>query len=151
MLKQKLKKVPNWKGPGPDGVQGYWLKNFTCLHERITFQLDEFLQQGNVPDWMTTRRILLCLKDPEKGSIVSNFGPITCLPLMWMLVTGVLAEELYHHLDENLLLPVEQKGGRKGSRGTKDQLLIDKMVIKNCRRRLTGLGVAWWITRKLMI
>ena len=142
-LKQKLKKMPNWKGPGPDGVQGYWLKNFTYLHERITFQLDECLQQGNVPDWMTTGRTLLCLKDPKQGSLVSNFRPMTCLPLMWKLLTGVLAEELYRHLDENQLLPVEQKGGRKGSRGTKDQLLIDKMVIKNCKRRLTGLGVAW--------
>ena len=62
---------------------------------------------------------------------------------MWKLLTGVLAEELYCHLDENQLLPVEQKGGKKGSRGTEDKLLIDKMVIKNCKRRLTGLGVAW--------
>ena len=25
LVKQKLKKMPNWKSPGPDGVQGYWL------------------------------------------------------------------------------------------------------------------------------
>ena len=108
LLKQKIKKMPNWKGPGPDGVQGYWLKNLTCLHEQITFQLDECLQQGTVPDWMTTGRTLLCLKDPKQGCLVSNFRPITCLPLMWKLLTGVLAEELYHPLDENQLLPVEQ-------------------------------------------
>ena len=29
--KQQLKKVSNWKGPGPDGVQGFWLKNFKAL------------------------------------------------------------------------------------------------------------------------
>ena len=46
LVKQKLKKMPNWKGPGPDGVQGYWLNNLTYLHERITFQLYECLQQG---------------------------------------------------------------------------------------------------------
>ena len=143
LLKQKLKKMPNWKGPGPDGVQGYWLKNFIYLHERITFQLDECLQQGYAPDWMNTGRTFLCLKDPEQGSLVSNFRQITCLPLIRKLLTGVLAEEIYRHLDENQLLSVEQKGGRKGSRGTKDQLLIDKMVIKNCKRRLTGLGAAW--------
>ena len=40
-------------------------------------------------------------------------------------------------------LPDEQKGGRRKSRGTKDQLLIDKMIIRNCKRRLTGLGKAW--------
>ena len=101
------------------------------------------MQQGNAPDWMTTGRTLLCLKDPKQGSLVSNFRPIACLLLMWKLLKGVLAEELYHHLDENKLMPVEQTSGRKGSRGTKDQLLIEKMVIQYCKRRLTGLGVAW--------
>ena len=26
MIKEKVKKIPNWKSPGPDGVQGYWFK-----------------------------------------------------------------------------------------------------------------------------
>ena len=44
---------------------------------------------------------------------------------MWKLMTDILADELYTHLEEKALLPCEQKGGIKGSRGTKDQLLID--------------------------
>ena len=79
---------------------------------------------------------------------MSNFRPITCLPLLWKLLTAVLADELYRHLDENNLLPWEQKGCRKGSRGTKDLLLIDKMIVKNCKRRLTSLGVEWIDYRK---
>ena len=63
-------------------------------------------------------------------------------------MTAVLAEELYKHLEEKSLLPWEQKGCRKGSRGTKDQLLIDKMIVKKCKRRLTSLGVAWIDYRK---
>ena len=34
-VKEQPKKVPNWKDPGQDCVQGYWLKNFRSLHERI--------------------------------------------------------------------------------------------------------------------
>ena len=37
----KVRKIPNWKSPGPDGVQGYWLKNLTSLHQRIASQLNE--------------------------------------------------------------------------------------------------------------
>ena len=48
-VRAKLKKVPNWKSPGPDGVQGFWLKNLTSLHKRIASQLDECLQSGSVP------------------------------------------------------------------------------------------------------
>ena len=34
-LKKILGRMPNWKSPGPDLVQGFWLKNFSGLHERI--------------------------------------------------------------------------------------------------------------------
>ena len=26
---RQCKKMPNWKGPGKDGVQGYWIKNLS--------------------------------------------------------------------------------------------------------------------------
>ena len=33
MVKIQCGKMPNWKAPGKDGVQGYWLKKFTSLHQ----------------------------------------------------------------------------------------------------------------------
>ena len=62
---------------------------------------------------------------------------------MWNVFVGVMEKERYKHLEENNLLPDEQKGCRRRSRGTKDQLLIDKMVIRNCTRRQIGLGMVW--------
>ena len=29
---------------------------------------------------------------------------------MWKLITGIVADEIYNHLEENDLLPEEQKG-----------------------------------------
>ena len=78
------------------------------------------------------------MKDKDQGSLVTNFRPITCLSLMWKLLTGILADEMYNYLEEKDLLPDEQKGCRRGGRGTKDQLLIDKMIVKNCKRRQLG-------------
>src|SRR6185436_15423074 len=40
-------------------------------------------------------------------------------------------------------LPERTKGNRRKSRGTKDQLLIDKMIMQNCKWRKTNLHVAW--------
>ena len=97
---------------------------------------------------MITGKILLCIKEIQNGNLVSNFGPIICLPLIWKLLTGILAEELYEHLEKTNSLPWEQKRCRKRSRGTKDQLLIDKMIVKDCKRRLTSLAVAWIDYRK---
>ena len=40
-LKEILGMMPNWKSPGPNFVQGFWLKNFSSLHESIRLQLKE--------------------------------------------------------------------------------------------------------------
>ena len=143
-VKKQLKKVPNWKSPGPDGVQGYWIKNLNTLHSRIANQLNDLIRnRRDVPEWMTKGRTVLCQKDPAKGSDVGNFRPISCLPLMWKLMTAIISEEMYSYLDNNGLLANEQKGCRKKSRGTKDQLIIDKCIMKDCKRRHKNLSMAW--------
>ena len=142
-VRKCIRKIANWKSQGPEGVQGYWIKNFTSLQKQITKQLDDCLQLNSVSAWLTTGRTVLIVKNKELGSIATNFRPTTCLPLIWKLLTGILADELYQHLESKELLPEEQKGCRRDARGTKDQLLIDKTILKNCRRRLTGLGMAW--------
>ena len=97
---------------------------------------------------MTTGRTALIQKDQEKGNVASNYRPITCLPVMWKLLTGIISEELYTYLEETNTLPKEQKGCRRKSRGTKDHLLVDKMVMRNCKRRKTNLSMAWIDYRK---
>ena len=104
--------------------QGFWLKNFS-LHERVRLQLKECLDSGFVPSWLTRGRTSLLQKGKSKGNVASNYRPITCLALMWKLLTGVTADQMYAHFDHEKLLPEEQKGYRKVSRGTNDLLYID--------------------------
>ena len=52
-LKKILGRMPNWKSPGPDLVQGFWLKNFSSLHERVRLQLKECFDSGFLPSWLT--------------------------------------------------------------------------------------------------
>ena len=113
------------------------------MHSRLQECLQYCICQGNVPEWMVRGRTVLKQKDKAKGAQASNYRPIACLPMMWKLLKGVMGEKLYHHLERNGLLTDEQKGCRKGSRKTKDQLLVDEAILKNCRRRLTNLSMAW--------
>ena len=34
-LRKIFGKMSNWKSPGPNLVQGFWLENFSSLHGRI--------------------------------------------------------------------------------------------------------------------
>ena len=55
---------------------------------------------------------------------------------MWKLSTGVIAEEM-HNFEQEKTNSEEQEGCRRGSRGTNNQLLIDKTVVKDCKKRNT--------------
>ncbi|XP_068720811.1 uncharacterized protein [Montipora capricornis] len=133
--------MANWKASGPDLFQGFWFKKLSGLHSRLQECLEDCICQGNVPEWMVRGRTALIQKDTAKGQQLPPYS--ACLPMMWKLLTGVMREKLYHHLERNGLLTDEEKGCRKGSRGTKDQLLVDKVILKNCQRRLTNLSMAW--------
>ena len=69
-----------------------------------------------MPSWLTTGKTSLLQKDMSKGNVASNHRPITCLPLMWKSLTGVISDQIYAHLDQEKLLQEEQKECR-GIRG----------------------------------
>ena len=70
-------------------------------------QLKECLASGFVPSWLIRGRTSLLQKDKSKGNGASNYGPITCLPSMWKLLTGVIADQIYVHLDQEKFLQEE--------------------------------------------
>ena len=63
-----------------------------------------------MPGRLTIGRTSLLQKDKSKRNVASVYRPITCLPLMWKLFTGVIADQIYAHLHQEKLLSEEQKG-----------------------------------------
>ena len=107
----------------------------------VTFK--ECLDSGFAPSWFTRGRTALLQKDKSKGNIASNSRPVTCLPLMWKLLSGVIADQIFGNLDQQKLLPEQQKGCRKRSRGTNDLLYTDKAVIREVKSSKKNLVMAW--------
>ena len=81
-------------------------------------------------------------KDKSTGNLASNYRPITCLLFMWKLLAGVITDQIYTHLDQGKLLLEEQKGRKKGSRGTNDLLYIDRSVFKEVKSTNKNLAMA---------
>ena len=122
------------------------LKKAIIIHSQLKQHLQELVNAGAVPTWMTEVGTVLIMI--VKGTAVGNYRPIACLPLMWKLLTSIFSEAIYGHLSCLEIMPNEQKLCRKNSRGTKDQPLIDKAILKNFRRTLTNLSIAWMNYRK---
>ena len=72
-VRNQLKRILNWKAPGPDEVHGYWLKTFRSLHQRMAEELQHCINNHQAPEWMTTGRTALVQKD-----VASNYRPIAC-------------------------------------------------------------------------
>ena len=75
--------------------------------------------------------------------MATNYRPITCLSTTWKLLTSIISNAIYDHLSDKGLIPWEQKGCKRKSRGTKDQLLIDKMIMKHAKRKQRNLRMTW--------
>ena len=99
------------------------------------------------PGWLTHGRTTLLPKSTETNK-PNKYRPICCLATTYKWLTGILAEAIYDHLETGEYLEEEQKGCIKSKMGTKDQLLINKTVLEDCKRRQRNLNMAWIDYRK---
>ena len=143
LLKTALKRISNWKATGHDGIHGFWFKKFTFLHGRLALEMKRCLQDAQVPEWMTKGKTTLIQKDPSKGTAPNNYRPITCLPIMWKILTAQIREKIYYSLTSRGLFPDEEKGYRKGSRDTEELLYIDQHTLNESKARRKNLAMAW--------
>lgn len=57
--------MQTWKTPGPDVVQGFWLKKMTNLHDQLAKHLQACLNTGIVRLWITKGRTVLIMKESQ--------------------------------------------------------------------------------------
>ena len=48
-----------------------------------------------------------------------------------------------HHIQANNIIPVEQKGNASNTFGTIDQLIINKMIMEEAKRKKRNISTAW--------
>ena len=92
---------------------------------------------------MTKGKTALIQKDPSKGTAPNIYRPITCLPMMWKILTAQIREEIYYSLTSGRLFPDEQKGCCKRFRGTEELLYIDQHILNKSKSRRKNLAIAW--------
>ena len=104
--------------------------------------MNRCLQGAQVLEWMTRRKTTLIQKDPSKGTAPNNYRPITCLPMMWKILTAQIREKIYYSLTSRGLFPDDQKGCYKGSRGTAELLYVDQHILNESKTRRKNIAMA---------
>ena len=80
---------------------------------------------GDFSGWLIEGRTILVMKGSKKYAEMGSYRPTACLNLIRKLLTGIITDKTYDHIEENRLLPEEQKGSRRKCQGTKGKLAID--------------------------
>ena len=147
--KTALTKSQKWKSPGIKKVPNFWLNTLSSSHVRFTSLLNEITQNPEkTPEWMCEGTTYLLAKSNDTKD-PKNHRPTTCLSTAYKLLTSVLTDRTYLRLEQNDLFPLEQKGCRRGSYGCKDQLMINKTILENCKKRKRNLSCAWTDYKKV--
>jgi hypothetical protein len=139
---EALRATLNCKAPGRDQIPNYWLKQFTATHKHIAAIFNNVLEEDQIPEWLTAGITFLI---PKKGNTEhpKNYRPVTCLPTTYKLLTSIMSRHMQQYMNDENLIPKEQKGCCGGTKGCKDQLLISKAILEECKRRKKNLSMAW--------
>ena len=113
-------------------VWNYWLNSLCKGHCILASLLSDTVKSpGDSPAW-PSEGITYLLPKTNNTVKSKNYRPVSCLSTTYKLLTPIFAERMYVFMEANYLFPIEQKGCRRGSYGCKDQLLINRMIIKDC-------------------
>ena len=142
-ISEALKKSYKWKSPGMDQIPNFWLDTLSSTHAQLAINFSNVMKDPKLaPKWFC-QGITYLLPKSSNTENPKNYRPITCLSRLYKLLTSILAERTCKHMEKQDIFPIEQKGCRRGSYGTKDQLLINKMILENAHTKHRNLSTAW--------
>ena len=93
-IRSNCKRLANWKAPGIDQVQNFWIKHLKSLHTPLAQHLDSLVKNPSLtPKWMTKGKTSLAHK-AGPTNVAKNYRPITCLPTYYKLLTRIFTDQI---------------------------------------------------------
>ena len=141
----KLK--PN-KAQGRDMITGYRYKQLNFYRSDFTRLYNLALVNDQVLlTWLSTAKTTLLPKNTDTH-IAENYRPVALLSMMYKIYTSCINMFLTDHVLHNSIITNEQAGGKKGTWGTTEQLLINKSILKEVKNSRRNLVAVWLNYRK---
>jgi hypothetical protein len=139
---EALRTTLNWKAPGRDEIVNFRLKQLTAMHKNIAALFNKLIEKDQIPEWLTAGVTFLIPKN-ENTDNPKIYRPVICFPKIYKLLTSIMSRRMQKYMDDENLMPNEQKRCCRGSKGCKDQLLISKAILQECKCRKKNLCMAW--------
>ena len=115
---EALRTTLNWKVPGRDHIPNFWLKQLTATHKHVAEIFNTLIEVDSIPEWLTAGVTYLIPKNEYTGN-PKNYRLVTCLPTTYKLTTSIISKRMQKYMDNENLLPKEQKGCNSGTKDAK--------------------------------
>ena len=83
------------------------------------------------------------LPKKEETWIPKNYRPVACKPTIFKILTSVITDRLYRHLENESIMTPQQRGGKKDCYRCKDQLIVNNAILENCKTKKKNISTAW--------
>ena len=143
-LRVNMARAANWKSPGPDRLPNFWIKQFKSLHKLMAEAYSENIKDPKqTPDWLVKGPTNLLPKKEENMDHQELHVISMSANHLHKILTSVITDRLYCHLEKEAIMTPEQRGGKKDCHGCMDQLIINNAILENCKKRKKNLSKAW--------
>lgn len=142
-LRETIQNTHNWKAPGSDGIHNYWYKKLTCAHLYLLQYLNSWLENPTLMPIFLTQGTTYLIPKGEDTINPSQYRPITCLQTIYKILTACITRLISNHVDNNNILAEEQKGCRKGSKGCKEQLVTDEIILNQAQKKMRNIFMSY--------
>ena len=137
-----LRKKRNWSSTGLDKTTNFWIKVYKSLVTSFSLAAKTLMQNKlPFPHWLPGARTVMVpkCKDPR----TKDHRPITCLNTSYKLITAVINHNLRKIEASQNMLQLDQRGGKPGTMGCTDNLLVDRIVLEDAQFNLKNLTCTW--------
>jgi len=90
-------------------VKPSWLKRFPAAHAPLTATINRVLPQPVEMPLFLVQDVTYLLPKGERSANPSKYGPITCLPTLYKVITAWGAERVYRRFETNHVILEQQK------------------------------------------
>ena len=131
------------KSLGKDLITSFWYKKLYFYRNKLTEMYQStYNGKEHLPPWLSQARTKLIAKN-EITNVAKNYRPIACLYLMYKMCISFLNTLLSYHCFKNQIISPEQGAGKKGVWGCTEQLLINKAIMTEVRKKRRNLFTIW--------
>ena len=137
-IKQSIKRIPNWKSPGPDMIQGYFIKYLDIIQEYTIEIIQEWYECEYVNAEYCKANTILLYKSGSKDD-PKNYRPISCTNMIYKIYTSIIQNKIKKELEKNKIeLNKNQYGCKNHVMAAKEALMINnnvQLLLKQNKRK----------------